>query len=92
MTNIQKVLLSAYKSKTGVTIGMIGMFKTITPLNAYPTVMRIKASGYLTKSLINNRRFIITEAGKEKLRSSRLIPKNCGQQIQCNPIKDKGER
>ncbi len=76
MTNTEKVLLSAYKSGRGITVGMAGIIKTISPLQAYPTVMRIKALGLLTKSEFHNRRFVITEAGKEKLRSKGLISNN----------------
>ena len=73
LTNIQKVLLSAYKSKRGITVGMAGMIKTISPLNAYQTVMRIKALGFLARSEFYKRRFFITQAGIEKLRRSGLI-------------------
>ena len=67
MTNIEKVLLAASKSKRGITVGMAGMIKTVSPLNAYQTVMRIKALGFVARSEFYNRRFVITEAGKEKL-------------------------
>ena len=50
LTNIQKVLLFAYRSNKGITWAMTSMIKTVSPLDAYATVMRIKRLGLLTKS------------------------------------------
>ena len=69
LPNAQRVLLSAYKSKFGISVSHIVQLKNISSYSAaYQLAMRLKKKGLLAKV---EDKFFITEAGIEKLRSDK---------------------
>jgi len=70
ISNVNKVLLSALKSKAGITVGHIVMIGTIPSYScAYQTAMYAKRRELLEKI---GKRFYITEDGKLRLQKASL--------------------